>query len=153
MSGNQTLVSHAGKFEMGFFRLGKSPNYYIGIWYNKIKITLESIVWVANRETPISDTFSSKLKFINGNLVLLNESNNQIWSTNMISTATKSASITLLDDGNLVMRHGSTSSSTIWQSFDHPTHVYLPGSKFGYNKRTNTKWVFTSWTSREDPSA
>ncbi|KAF5764527.1 putative non-specific serine/threonine protein kinase [Helianthus annuus] len=123
ISGNQTLVSLDGNFEMGFFKPGKSPNYYIGIWYKKV--STRTIVWVANRETRISDS-SSKLKIMDGNLVLLDESNIQIWSTNIISTTTP-ASVVLHDDGNLVLRYGSNiSSPPIWQSFDHPTHTLLP---------------------------
>ncbi|KAM0059051.1 putative protein kinase RLK-Pelle-SD-2b family [Helianthus debilis subsp. tardiflorus] len=150
LSGNQTLVSLAGNFEMGFFRPGKPPNYYIGIWYKKVQTP--TIVWVANRETPISDRFSSKLIMKDGNLVLLNEANDPIWSTNMISTAMH-ASAVLLDNGNLVLRYGSSSNPPIWQSFDHPTHTFLPGSKLGYNKRTNTTQVLRSWKNMEDPAA
>ncbi|KAK9052014.1 hypothetical protein SSX86_028642 [Deinandra increscens subsp. villosa] len=148
LSGNQTLISLAGNFEMGFFKPGKLPNYYIGIWYKNIK-TL-TVVWVANRETPIHDRFSSKLKVQDGNLVLVNESNTPVWSTNLITTD-KHASVVLLDDGNLVLRYESSSSPPIWQSFDHPTHTFLPGNKLGYNKHTNTTQVMTSWRSREDP--
>ncbi|KAI3824732.1 hypothetical protein L1987_06203 [Smallanthus sonchifolius] len=60
--------------------------------------------------------------------------------------------VVLLDDGNLVLRYGSSSSPPIWQSCDHPTHTYMPGSKLGYDKRTNTKQVLTSWKSTEDPA-
>ncbi|CAI9275601.1 unnamed protein product [Lactuca saligna] len=159
LTGNQTLVSPAENFELGFFKPGQSPNYYIGIWYMKVKT--RTIVWVANRETPISDAFSSKLQILNGNLVLLNESNTQIWSTNITPTPTptptpSALSVVLLDDGNLVLRYNSSSSSSsitpIWQSFDHPTNTFLPGGKLGYNKRTNTKQIITSWKSTEDPS-
>ncbi|KAK9048351.1 hypothetical protein SSX86_032686 [Deinandra increscens subsp. villosa] len=151
LSGNQTLVSLAGNFEMGFFNPGKSPSYYIGIWFKKIQT--RTIVWVANRETPVSDIFSSKLKIIDGNLVLLDDSNTQIWSTNIISsTIIPGTVVVLLDDGNLVLRYRSTSGPPIWQSFDHPTHTMLPGSKLGYNKRTDTKQVLTSWRNSEDPA-
>ncbi|MFS7889464.1 putative protein kinase RLK-Pelle-SD-2b family [Helianthus anomalus] len=149
LSGNQTLVSLNGNFEMGFFRPGVSPNYYIGIWYNT-RFTSETVVWVANRDSPVSDSFTSKLKIIDGNLVLLDESNSLVWSTNMNSTATP-VSATLLDDGNLVLRYGSGSSLPIWQSFDHPTDTLLPGMKLGYNKLTNTNQILTSWKNREDP--
>ncbi|MFS7889461.1 putative protein kinase RLK-Pelle-SD-2b family [Helianthus anomalus] len=149
LSGNQTLVSLNGNFEMGFFRPGVSPNYYIGIWYNT-RFTSETVVWVANRDSPVSDSFTSKLKIIDGNLVLLDESNSLVWSTNMNSTAT-AVSATLLDDGNLVLRYGSGSSLPIWQSFDHPTDTLLPGMKLGYNKHTNTNQILTSWRNREDP--
>ncbi|XP_023742013.1 G-type lectin S-receptor-like serine/threonine-protein kinase At4g03230 [Lactuca sativa] len=157
LTGNQTLISNAGNYEMGFFKPGQSPNYYIGIWYKNIRTTSETVVWVANRETPISDAFSSKLQIVNANLVLLNESNTQIWSTNITPTptpTTSALSVVLLDDGNLVLRYNSSSSSTtpIWQSFDHPTHTILPGGKLGYNKRTNTNQILTSWKSTEDPA-
>ncbi|KAJ0446725.1 putative protein kinase RLK-Pelle-SD-2b family [Helianthus annuus] len=151
-SGNQTIISKGGNFELGFFKAGNSSNYYIGIWYKKVSFNPPTVVWVANRETPISDRFSSKFKLKDGNLVLLNESNTPIWSTNMISTATP-ASVVLHDDGNLVLLYGSSSSTPIWQSFDHPTHTFLPGSKLGYNKRTKTSHVITSWKNKEDPAA
>ncbi|CAI9275602.1 unnamed protein product [Lactuca saligna] len=152
LSGNQTLISLAETFELGFFKPGESSTYYIGIWYKKVKT--RTIVWVANRDTPISNIFSSKLQILNGNLVLLDESNTQIWSTNITPTPTTSTSAVLLDDGNLVLRYDSSSISitSLWQSFDHPTNTFLPGGKFGYNKRTNTKQIITSWKSTEDPS-
>ncbi|KVF96798.1 hypothetical protein Ccrd_026604 [Cynara cardunculus var. scolymus] len=158
LSGDSTLVSLDGNFELGFFKPGEPPNYYIGIWYKKVKPT--TVVWVANRDTPISDKLSSKLKIIDGNLVLLDESSTQIWSTNEVSTTSSYATVVLLDDGNLVLRYGSSSSSSssssasppIWQSFNHPTYTFLPGSKIGYDKRTNTKQVITSWRSNEDPA-
>ncbi|KAJ0451185.1 putative non-specific serine/threonine protein kinase [Helianthus annuus] len=150
LSGNQTLVSLNGNFEMGFFRPGNSSNFYIGIWFNKTIVTNERVVWVANRDSPVSDSFTSILKIIDGNLVLLNESNSLVWSTYMNSTAT-AVSATLLDDGNLVLRYGSGSSLSIWQSFDHPTHTFMPGMKLLYNKRTNTSQVLTSWRNAEDP--
>ncbi|KAK1437924.1 hypothetical protein QVD17_03724 [Tagetes erecta] len=150
LTGDETIVSKGGNFELGFFKAGNSSNYYIGIWYKKLPSN-PPIVWVANRETPISDRFSSALKIKDGNLVLLNESNIPVWSTNMISTYMP-ASAALLDDGNLVLRNGSSSSPPIWQSFDHPTHTFLPGSKLGYNKRTNTMQVITSWRNEDDPA-
>ncbi|KAL8248361.1 hypothetical protein R6Q59_005229 [Mikania micrantha] len=149
LSGNQTLVSLDGNFELGFFKPGNSPNYYIGIWYKKVKT--KTVAWVANRETPVFDTFSSRLIIIDGNMVLLDELNTQIWSTNISSTAAL-ASVVLQDDGNLILRHGSNSSPPIWQSFDHPTHTLLPGMKLLYNKRTNTKHIISSWKSAENPA-
>ena len=32
---NDTLVSRAGKFELGLFKPGTSKNIYLGIWYKK----------------------------------------------------------------------------------------------------------------------
>lgn len=38
LSGDHTLVSRDGTFEMGFFRPGKSPKYNIGIWTKLYRI-------------------------------------------------------------------------------------------------------------------
>ncbi|KAJ0791898.1 putative non-specific serine/threonine protein kinase [Helianthus annuus] len=48
-----TIVSDDNMFEIGFFSPGKSMNWYLGIWYKKI--STGTVVWVANRETPITD--------------------------------------------------------------------------------------------------
>ncbi|KAJ0602125.1 putative protein kinase RLK-Pelle-DLSV family [Helianthus annuus] len=39
----------------------------------------------------------------------------------------------------------------LWQSFDHPTNVLLPGMKLGFNKTTGQNWTLTSWLSKEFP--
>ncbi|KAJ4975263.1 hypothetical protein NE237_000369 [Protea cynaroides] len=58
----------------------------------------------------------------------------------------------LLDSGNLVLRSLSNSSALIWESFDHPTHTWLPGGKLGLNKRTNKSQLLTSWKNSNDPA-
>ncbi|KAL5548098.1 hypothetical protein UlMin_003329 [Ulmus minor] len=49
-----TLVSSGEVFELGFFSPGNSKNRYIGIWH---KNAPNSVVWVANRYTPFTDSF------------------------------------------------------------------------------------------------
>ncbi|KAJ6966568.1 hypothetical protein NC652_004199 [Populus alba x Populus x berolinensis] len=48
------LVSADGSFELGFFSPGISKGRYLGIWYQKI--SAGTVVWVANRETPLNDS-------------------------------------------------------------------------------------------------
>ncbi|CAK9146176.1 unnamed protein product [Ilex paraguariensis] len=150
LSGSQTVVSSGGNVELGFFNPGNSSNFYIGMWYKKV--SLQTIVWVANQDRPISDKFSSELTILQGNLVLLNESGTPIWSTNLNSTTSNSSVAVLLDDGNLVLRETPNSSEPIWQSFDYPTNTWLPGMKIAYNKRTKTKQLLTSWKNQENPA-
>ncbi|GMP54301.1 hypothetical protein CsSME_00019515 [Camellia sinensis var. sinensis] len=150
LSGNQTITSAGGNFELGFYKPGNSSYYYISIWYAKVS-TL-TIVWVANRDNLISDKYSSVLKILDGNLVILNESQTLIWSTNQNSTTSNSVVAVLGDDGNMILRDGSNSNRPIWQSFDHPAHTWLPGAKIAYNKLTNTHQRLTSWKNSEDPS-
>ncbi|XP_050384049.1 G-type lectin S-receptor-like serine/threonine-protein kinase At2g19130 [Argentina anserina] len=152
LSGDHTIVSAGGKFELGFFKPGNSSNYYIGMWYYKTLVSLQTIVWVANREQPVSDRFSSELRISDGNLVLFNESKLPIWSTEVRSSSGSSVHVVLLDNGNLVLRAGSESSLPLWQSFDHPAHTWLPEARIGFNKVTNITQVLTSWKNVEDPA-
>ncbi|KAL7608106.1 G-type lectin S-receptor-like serine/threonine-protein kinase At2g19130 [Lactuca sativa] len=157
LSGDHTIISKGGQFELGFFKAGDSSNYYIGIWYYKKLYSNPSIiVWVANRETSISDRFRSELKIIDGSLVLLNDSMSQIWLTNVTFTTTilNSATTLIHDDGNLVLRDsGSNSVEPFWQSFENPTHTWLPGAKLGYTNITKKRQFLTSQRTNEDPIA
>ncbi|CAF1718717.1 unnamed protein product [Brassica napus] len=145
LSGDQTLLSSNGTFKMGFFKPGNSANFYIGMWYQELSI--QTIVWVANRDKPVSDKNTSVLRISDGNLVLL-DGNNLVWSTGLNSSSAHDA--VLQDDGNLVLRDDS--GSPLWQSFDHLGDTWLPGAKIRYDKRTKKSQRLTSWTSVEDPS-
>ncbi|KAJ8628412.1 hypothetical protein MRB53_021719 [Persea americana] len=150
LSGNQTISSKGGIFELGFFTPGNSQNYYIGIWYKQFP---EYVVWVANREAPLSNKTSSVLRINqDGNLVLLNQLNRTVWSTNITSIASNSTTAELLDTGDLVLRDGSNSSDVIWQSFDYPTDTWLPKGRIGRNKITGERQRLASWKNSEDPA-
>ncbi|KAJ8543486.1 hypothetical protein K7X08_006009 [Anisodus acutangulus] len=153
ISGNQSIVSSGENFELGFFKLGDSKKYYLGIWYKNV-IT-QTIVWVANREKPLSanDTYSAELRVLDGNLVLTTESKNLFWSTNISNTISSNTLVAILsDDGNLILSDGSNSTPPLWQSFDHPTDTWLPNAKVKYDKRMNTTTILTSWKNSQDPS-
>ncbi|KAJ6829323.1 uncharacterized protein M6B38_358450 [Iris pallida] len=152
LSGGQTIVSKGGTYELGFFSPGNNTNrYYIGIWY---KLRPEkTVVWVANRDKPVSDPRSSELKIApDGNLVVLDKSKTRVWSSNVTSEASSSTVVSLLETGNLVLGNVSDPLAPYWQSFDHPTDCWLPGSKIGYNNRTRKYTFLTSWKSKDDPS-
>ncbi|KAK9118565.1 hypothetical protein Scep_016658 [Stephania cephalantha] len=149
---SQTIVSSGGHFELGFFSPGQSKNLYVGIWYKKISVYKRTVVWVTNREYPISMSFNSSCYLsINkdGNLVI-SDGRGMSYSISSVSTRS-STSATLLDSGNFVLRD-TISNEVLWQSFDHPADTFLPGMKFGTDKRNNRTWSLTSWNSLEDPS-
>ncbi|XP_027341828.1 G-type lectin S-receptor-like serine/threonine-protein kinase At2g19130 [Abrus precatorius] len=150
LTGDQTLVSEGNIFELGFFKPGNSSNYYIGMWYKKV--TEVTIVWVANRDNPVSDKNTATLTISRGNLVLLDESSNQVWSTNMSSQGSDSVVAVLLDSGNLVLRDRPNASDSLWQSFDHPTNTWLPGGKIKLDNKTKQPQYLTSWKNMEDPA-
>ncbi|KAK6918952.1 hypothetical protein RJ641_017374 [Dillenia turbinata] len=68
------LSLQEGTSYWGFFKPGNSSgsNYHLGIWYGKVSLQTE--VWVANRNNPSFDPSSAELKLLDGNLVLFNES-------------------------------------------------------------------------------
>ncbi|CAN4128069.1 unnamed protein product [Withania somnifera] len=55
----------------------------------------------------------------------------------------------LKDSGNFVL-HDETRSTTLWQSFDHPTNCLLPGMKLGYNLTTRQNWTLNFLVDLED---
>ncbi|KAI3695890.1 hypothetical protein L1987_78893 [Smallanthus sonchifolius] len=144
-----TLVSKGEMFEIGFFSPGKSKNRYLGIWYKKI--SYGTVVWVANRETPIADK-SGTLQFSrHGNLVIVSGGNHLVWSSNSTVSVQSNNPVVvqLLDTGNLVVWN---KNKLIWQSFDYPSDTILPGMKFGTDLVTGLQRCMTSWKSPDDPS-
>ncbi|KAI9197536.1 hypothetical protein LWI28_000125 [Acer negundo] len=145
---NGSLVSSDGNFKLGFFSPGKSQARYVGIWFNKI--SEQTVVWVANRETPIRNSAGIFKIGGDGNLAVFccNQSR-PLWSTN-VSVPAQTSTAKLLDSGNLVLVAKET---MIWQSFDYPTDTVLPGMKFGWNRKTGLNHILTSWKSIDDPTA
>ncbi|XP_057746426.1 G-type lectin S-receptor-like serine/threonine-protein kinase At2g19130 [Arachis stenosperma] len=152
LSGDQTLVSKDESFELGFFKPGNTSIYYIGMWYKK-RVSQRTYVWVANRDNPVSDKNSAKLTISEGNLVLLDESQKQVWSTNLSPSNSDSRAAVLLDSGNLVLsdKPNPSESESLWQSFDHPTDTWLPGGKIKLDKKTGKPQYLTSWKNTQDP--
>ncbi|KAF7127241.1 hypothetical protein RHSIM_Rhsim11G0083000 [Rhododendron simsii] len=148
MKDGDVLVSSGETFALGFFSPGNSSRRYVGIWYNKI--SEQTIVWVANRDSPINGTSGVLSLSRDGNLVIGdNTQNRTLWQTHASAV---SYSARLLDSGNLVLFQGdSGSGGVVWQSFDHPTNTLLPNMKLGLDRRTGLEWSLTSWKSRDDP--
>ncbi|RVW37252.1 G-type lectin S-receptor-like serine/threonine-protein kinase [Vitis vinifera] len=148
---DETITSAGGSFELGFFSPGNSKNRYLGIWYKKV--ATGTVVWVANRESPLTDS-SGVLKVTQqGILVLVNGTNGILWNSNS-SRSAQDPNAQLLESGNLVMRSGNDSDSEnfLWQSFDYPCDTLLPGMKFGRNRVTSLDRYLSSWKSADDPS-
>ncbi|KAI9198970.1 hypothetical protein LWI28_025278 [Acer negundo] len=147
------LISTGERFELGFFSPVNSSLRYVGVWYHKIEE--QTVVWVANRNKPISDKNGSFSIGSDGNLVVLDGNSNEVWSSNASTVESNTPAAKLSDDGNFVL----TSSENIgvvdkayWQSFEHPTDTYLPGMRVRVNPNTGDNHAFTSWKSASDPS-
>ncbi|KAK7324626.1 hypothetical protein VNO77_28342 [Canavalia gladiata] len=154
LSGNQTLVSKNGNFELGFFTPGNSMNYYLGIWYKDIPV--QTVVWVANRETSSKST-SSLVLHINTttkSILLLGHNKTVIWCA-IPSRKAQNPVLQLLDSGNLVLKeqyHDEDPKQYLWQSFDYPCDTQLPGMKIGKDLRTGFDRSLRAWKDENDPS-
>ncbi|XP_073107324.1 G-type lectin S-receptor-like serine/threonine-protein kinase At4g27290 [Elaeis guineensis] len=143
----QSLISSGGTFELGFFSPGDSKNRYLGIYYGGTPD--KTVVWVANRISPLGGSTGVLNLKGDGNLVLLNSTGYIIWSTGTSNAI--NPVVQLRDSGNLVLIEG-TSKNLLWQSFDHLGNTFLPGMKLERNLRTNVDSTYTSWKSSSDPS-
>ncbi|XP_020587031.1 G-type lectin S-receptor-like serine/threonine-protein kinase B120 isoform X2 [Phalaenopsis equestris] len=142
-----TLVSPGDIFELGFFSPGNSTKRYVGIWYRDFSTS--TVLWVANRDSPVLDNSGSLAIADDGNLVILDGLEDVVWSSKVASFPSNESAAELLDNGNLML---NSSGSIMWQSFDHPTDTYLPGMKVGLDLITNVNQFFTSWRSLDDPA-
>uniref|UniRef100_A0A0D3ASA4 Bulb-type lectin domain-containing protein n=1 Tax=Brassica oleracea var. oleracea TaxID=109376 RepID=A0A0D3ASA4_BRAOL len=123
LSKNSTLVSPNKLFELGFFQ--SQTKWYLGKRWKQD--TDKTILWVANRNVPLLESYGV-LKFMENNLVILNESRDLIWSRNLSGSVTR----------------------YVWQSFDHPTDTLLPGMKL--DPVEPSKHLY-SWVTSDDTSA
>ncbi|KAM4102024.1 hypothetical protein ACB094_05G191700 [Castanea mollissima] len=144
------LVSIGETFALGFFSPGESTNRYVGIWF--YKAPEQPVVWVANRDNPITDHSGVLSIDLHRNLVLYGEDKKQpIWSTNIVTKSNNKTTLAQLNQlGNLVLFIKET-TEVLWQSFDNPTDTFLPSMKLGLDRKTGLNRILTSWKSKDDP--
>ncbi|XP_047948653.1 G-type lectin S-receptor-like serine/threonine-protein kinase At4g27290 isoform X3 [Salvia hispanica] len=140
-----TLISQNQVFETGFFRPGKSLNRFLGIWY---KSTPDVVVWVANRNHPITALQDATLMLSQNGSLVISSGKSITWSATSSEDATYPI-LQLLDSGNLVVLDDK---SVLWQSFDHPTNTMLPGMKIVDDSEAGVETHLTSWRGPDDPS-
>ncbi|CAL5014690.1 unnamed protein product [Urochloa decumbens] len=83
------LISRDGAFALGCFSpTNSNKSLYIGIWYHNIPD--HTVVWVANRDNPITTSSSAKLAVTGDQELSLSDSEGTLWTT-ASSTATATA--------------------------------------------------------------
>jgi hypothetical protein len=96
--------------------------------YGTKKVDGKDVVWVANRESPLSHPSSSTLLLSqDGNLLLFQSSSEIPFWAMTLTFLSSNITEAVRDDGNFVLRNSSNPSSIFWQSFDHPTNTLLLG--------------------------
>ncbi|CAM0950656.1 unnamed protein product [Alopecurus aequalis] len=145
----KTLTSDQGSFALGFFSPSSSTqNTHVGIWFNDIPV--HTVVWVANRDNPITDASSAMLGMSDNSSLVLSESNGHhiLWMANTVTGS--NSSVKLLNSGNLVVL--SSDGVTLLQSFENPSDTVLAGMPMRTTHKTHPPWRIISWKGPEDPS-
>ena len=155
ISSNKTILSRSEIFELGFFNPPSSSRWFLGIWYKKV--STRTYVWVANRDNPLLNS-SGTLNISDNNLVIFDQSDKPVWSTNLTEGEVRSPVVAeLLDNGNFVLRHLNNTNNNpdgfLWQSFDFPTDTLMPEMRLGWDHKTGRDRLLRSWKTPDDPSS
>ncbi|KAJ8761401.1 hypothetical protein K2173_001532 [Erythroxylum novogranatense] len=145
----ETLISVDEIYELGFFSPEKSDSRYLGIWYHNRQD--EAVIWVANRDKPISDRNGTLRIAEDGNLFLRDGNGNSVWSSNASELSNDTTAI-LDRNGNLILSSAADTSKSYWESFSHPTDTYLPNMRVLVSQAMGENHFFSSWKSATDPS-
>ncbi|KAJ0983486.1 hypothetical protein J5N97_011741 [Dioscorea zingiberensis] len=150
LADNETLISGDGTFSLGFFSPGNSNHRYIGLWYNKV--TVQTVVWVANRMNPVTNSTGVLSISSDGTLLIIDQKSTVVWSSGVTNVTNPVAQ--LLNTGNLVVRDSQSEEAGdyAWQGFDHPTDTLIAGMKMGVDLVTGLNRSLTAWTSDSDPT-
>ncbi|KAJ4809554.1 Serine/threonine-protein kinase [Rhynchospora pubera] len=133
LNSSSLWTSPSETFSLSFVSSQASPIlYYPAISYSSVPI------WNPPGP-PLVDSGGSLRLLLSGNLVLVNSSGNTLWETSTSALGVTSAS--LLDTGNLLLKN---SSSTLWQSFQHPTDTILQDQNFTFGQTlTSNSYSFS----------
>ncbi|PNT70184.1 G-type lectin S-receptor-like serine/threonine-protein kinase At2g19130 [Brachypodium distachyon] len=135
ISGNQTLVSKSGAFDLGFFPPGPGIHYFLGVRLRNMAGNSPTF-WVGDRVV-ITDLPSASLELFGDSLYIKQGGASLWWSPPAGNGSTPAAAVAvLLDNGNLVVRDRENSSLVLWQSFDYPGDALLPGGRLGFDRDT-----------------
>ncbi|KAK6145848.1 hypothetical protein DH2020_019717 [Rehmannia glutinosa] len=144
------LISNGQNFKLGFFSPPNSTYRYVGVMYN---IPVMTVIWVANRESPLKDCNGTLEISRDGNLVILDGKKDVIWSTNLTNPVSLDTNVAhLLDTGNLVLKDNSN-GMILWESFSHASDSFVQRMAITADagESVNNNQLI-SWRSISDPS-
>ncbi|PHT45779.1 hypothetical protein CQW23_14937 [Capsicum baccatum] len=107
------------------------------------------VIWVANGEKPLRDSSGVVKISGDGNVVVMNDEEEILWSSNVSTSQVNSVAL-LQNFGNFILVDPLNNMSTIWQSFEHPSDSTIPRTRISENIRIGEKVEATSWRSPWD---
>ncbi|GLJ32904.1 hypothetical protein SUGI_0662730 [Cryptomeria japonica] len=115
ITGNQTIISKNGTFELGFFSPNGTNNWYIGIWY--AHLTEKTFIWVANRENPARNRSGVLRLSKEGDLELFNAEGVSLWSANISNKASRAVILDSVIAKSEEIQHYALSHEDRWDVF------------------------------------
>nr|XP_034579744.1 receptor-like serine/threonine-protein kinase SD1-8 isoform X2 [Setaria viridis] len=149
LTGIRTLASPGDAFRLGLFAASNRSRWFLGIWFT---VSPDTVVWVANRDSPLTSP-SGVVEVSIGGALVLRDGASTVWSSSDYSNSSAAAGAVaaeLRDTGNLVL--ADAAGTVLWQSFDHPTNTFLPEMRVGRSLATGAEWSLSSWSAADDPS-
>ncbi|CAL5440378.1 unnamed protein product [Camellia sinensis] len=140
---DNVLISPNGVFSAGFYSVGFNA-YCFAIWYREpLYDGSHTTVWMANRDQPINGRLSKFTLLKNGNLILTDAGQLNVWATNTESIS--SVQLLLNDTGNLFLI--TSEGLILWQSFQSPTDTLLPYQPLTRNTKLVSSRSQTNYSS------
>ncbi|XP_026455056.1 G-type lectin S-receptor-like serine/threonine-protein kinase At5g35370 isoform X2 [Papaver somniferum] len=120
-SGGTFLTSRNGTYKASIFNPGTDEHKKF--YFSVIHVSSHTIIWSANRNTPMSD--SDELNLTSNGITILGSNQNFIWSTPSLKSSVYA--LQLKENGNLVLLDKLNVS--LWESFDYATDTVVVGQK------------------------
>ncbi|EFJ07394.1 hypothetical protein SELMODRAFT_448436 [Selaginella moellendorffii] len=126
-AGEDPIVSDNGSFSLAFYDPQGTNRYFLCVLLNvgKSKPAPASLVvpiWIANSNSSFSGKATLMLTGTHKKFILLDSTGTLKWSSGSVVGI---SSLELDETGNLMLI--SEDGSVLWQSFEHPTNVLVPG--------------------------
>ncbi|KAL5226273.1 hypothetical protein ABZP36_014538 [Zizania latifolia] len=144
ISGNQTLISKNGAFELGFFTPSVVIHYFLGVRLRNLA-GYSPTFWIKDRVYITVTNLPGAVLELFGDKLYIKEAGASLWESSVAGNGSSSsgAAAVLLDTGDLVVRDQANSSRVLWRSFDYPGDALLPGGKLGLDTATGTNVSLT----------
>ncbi|KAL5711952.1 non-specific serine/threonine protein kinase [Ranunculus cassubicifolius] len=130
---NPYWTSPSGDFAFGF-----RPHqgfFLLAIWFAKITVENETIVWTANGGNPVESGSTVELTS-KGVLTLKTPNGTEAWKA-QTADSSQVAYAAMLNTGNFVL--ASTESTTVWASFNNPTDTILPTQNLQFGTQLRSR--------------
>ena len=136
---NSSWQSPSGDFAFGFRQIGNN-GFLLAIWFDKTPE--KTIVWSANGKNLVPQ--GSKVELTAEGQFSLRDiaTGKSTWIASSAGTGVAHAA--MLDTGNFVL--ATANSSSLWESFSHPTDTILPSQTLYQGSRLYARYTSTNYS-------